>query len=427
LGRILGLAWLAKKLRQTLFCKRSLTGPENRWPDFLSKHNKLTYYFCADLETNQDPRLKILDVAIIVPAHNEEPVIADTLRSLKRIVPACNIYVGSDASTDRTVAIARSFGVHALDLRPNRGKAGVITYLIKEYGLTEKYRAVMIVDADSEIHTAYLLRALPLFDDPQVAAIAGHACNRWDHRLPLRWSMFFAAYRCRLYLVLQAGLRYGQTWKYTNVTNIIPGFASIYRSSALKQIQIDAPGLVIEDFNMTFEVHHKKLGKILYDPSIYGISQDPGTLKDYIKQVNRWNLGFWQTVKRHGFWPGLFWTATGPFILEMLVISCLVVFLPLIVLWLHLSGQQPEADVPLASFTITGILLAVFLLDYILTLVVTFYNKKPLLLVYGLGFTLLRYIDSISYIYTLFKSFVAKSDGRWTSPARQTLKMTNDQ
>ena len=43
------------------------------------------------------------------------------------------------------------------------------------------------------------------------------------------------------------------------VVTIVPGFASMYRTDAVAQIDVTGAGLVIEDFNMTFEIHAKKL------------------------------------------------------------------------------------------------------------------------------------------------------------------------
>lgn len=363
------------------------------------------------------------EVAAITPAHNEEVTVAKTISTIKQVLPAENIYVGSDASTDKTVEIARSLGVNVADIWPNKGKANVLMYLLEHYELLDKYKAVMIVDADSEIEPNYLEKALPMFDDSKVGAVAVHAMSKWeDHSFP-EWSRFFAAYRVRFYRVLQAGMRYGQTWKYFNSSPIIPGFASIYRTSVLKEIEINAPNLVIEDFNMTFELHHKKLGTVGYNPQIHGISQDPVTLRDYYKQVKRWNLGFWQTVRRHGVWPSMFWLTLGLFLIEMIIYSVIFLILPLLFILL-LINPSLVIMVPFyltletVQLTIIGAFVALFLLDYLMTVFVAVYEQKPILFIYGLGFFLLRYVDTFIFLYTLPLAFITKSDGKWKSPKR---------
>lgn len=367
-------------------------------------------------------RLAIEDVAVLVAAHNEENTIHVCLGSASKIVPAKNIFVGSDGSTDSTVAVARTWGCQVLDIQPNGGKARALKALVDHFDICERYQAVLILDADAQVDEHYLERALPLFDDPEVVAVAGHAVPKWFPHWPPLWSMFFIAYRIRLYRITQALLRYGQTWKHSNVNFIIPGFASMYRCSALARIDIAASGLIIEDFNMTFEVHHKRLGKVAYTPAVRGISQEVHSLKEYYRQVRRWHLGFWQTVRRHGIWPSFFWLSLGVFVVEMLVQSLAFLSVPVLAAWLFVGSREfvtiwlPQLG--LIDLTLVDIIVGVVCADYALTLLISAIERKPILLVYGLGFLLLRWFDSLLFLYTLPLAFVEKSDGRWQSPSR---------
>lgn len=369
-------------------------------------------------------RINVHEVAAVVPAHNEELSITATLQSLKKILPKENIYVGSDASTDRTIEIVHSQGCNVTEIWPNRGKAGVLIYLLEHFQLLEQYKAILFVDADTEIDENYFKRALPLFDDYQVMAVAGHVVSKWqNHRFP-QWSMFFIAYRTRIYRILQALLRYGQTWKLTNVTSIIPGFASIYRTSALSDITIDAPGLIIEDYNMTFELHHKKLGEIAYSPGVIGVTQDPKNFKDYAKQIKRWNLGFWQTVRRHGIWPSFFWLALGLFIAEMILFGLFLLFIPFLFEWFYLTSFSsfllllPTGFSNSIQIGFLDVIFGVFVVDYFITAIVALIEKKPILLLYGIGFIILRLMDAYMFIVTLPMAFFVKSEGKWVSPKR---------
>lgn len=368
------------------------------------------------------PQLSSADVAVLVCAHDEAKTIHVCLDSAARLVPAGQIFVGSDASTDGTADLARQRGCQVLELFPNRGKAGTLAALLDEFDICDRFAAVLILDADAEIDACFFDHALPLFDDPAVVAVAGHAVPKWPrHRLPV-WSMFFVAYRTRLYRLTQALLRYGQTWKHTNVSFIVPGFSSMYRTSALPNIDVAAPGLIIEDFNMTFELHRKRLGRVAYTPRARCISQEAHGLGDYVRQVRRWYLGFWQTVRRHGLWPGLFWLSLGLFVLEMLVQSIVFLAAPAVLVWLALQPGEVltlwlpplgAVDVALAD-AVVGVLVA----DYGLTAVICAVERRPLLAIYGLGFALLRWIDAFLFLYTLPLAFTARSDGRWVSPAR---------
>jgi cellulose synthase/poly-beta-1,6-N-acetylglucosamine synthase-like glycosyltransferase len=383
------------------------------------------WIFChGPKEGRQRSMITREQVAVLVPAHNEEVSIGGTLQSLLQLVPREQIYVGSDASSDRTVELAHSFGCSVVDIRPNRGKARVLVELLRRFQILDRYQAVLFVDADTNVDAHYLEQALPFLNDPKVVAVAGHAIPRWELHRFVRWSSFFTAYRIRLYRVLQATLRYGQTWRYTNVTSIIPGFASLYRTSALRQIDIAAPGLIIEDFNMTFEIHHKKLGKIAYDPRIFAISHEPTSFRDYRRQVKRWNLGFWQTVRRHGIWPGAFWLAQGVFQVEMLLYGFFLLTAPLLLLLSLFAGFSPVVVAlpdPLPLLLVyhpSDLFLGIFGADYLLTVIVAAIERKPSLLLYGLGFILLRAVDVFLYLWTLPLSFRVRSDGTWTSPRR---------
>ncbi len=358
------------------------------------------------------------EVAALIPAHNEERTIGRTIRALLKVLPKRNIYLASDYSTDKTISVARSFGINVLDIKPNKGKAKAIVYTLDHYRLLKRFKAIIINDADAQIDKNYLVKALPLFQDKTVAAIATHGVPRLkDYGI---WEMFFIAYRLRLWRVLQFGMRFGQTWKFTNVTLIIPGSLSLYRTEVLKKLDIAAPGLIIEDFNMTFEVHKKKLGRIAYDPGIFGIHQDPYSFYDYVRQVRRWNLGFWQTVKRNGIWSSIFWLSTGSFIFELLSYALFLICIPVIVFLFILNSFQPINLYFISShLTTLDLLVGVFAMDYLTTIIAAIVEKRPIILLYGLGFFWLRYIDSIIYIYTLPMAFFFKSKGTWISPKRK--------
>jgi len=368
------------------------------------------------------PALRVADVAVIIPARNEEVALPKCIAALKAIIPAHQIHIASDGSSDATVSIARAAGCRALDIQPNGGKAKALDRAIRHYRLCDRYKAVLIQDADSEIDPEYFRHALPLFDDPDVAAVAGHVLSRWrEHSWP-RLDMLFAAYRTRLYRILQAAFQYGQSWKWTNVSYIAPGFASMYRTSALRRIDITAPGLVIEDFNMTFEVQRKGLGRVAYSPRARCSSEDPFTLNDYRKQVQRWYLGFWQTVRRHGFWPSRFCLSLGGLLAELMLISLFALLLPLAAAAYLMTGFE----VPAVSLLDLGVrpvspleLLALFLaIDYGLTLIVAVLERRPIMLVYGLAFPFIRLLDAALFLRALLKSLSTQSDGRWVSPAR---------
>ncbi|RJR13362.1 glycosyltransferase family 2 protein [Candidatus Parcubacteria bacterium] len=370
-------------------------------------------------------RIRPEEVAVVIAAHNEELTIGETIESLLQITTPDHIYIASDGSKDKTVEIVRSYGCNVEDIQPNRGKAGALVYMLRKNDLTNRYKAVFFMDADIKVHDKIYQFKLPYFDDPRVIAVSAYFATPWPRHFIPRRELLITAYRIRLWRVLQFFVRYGQTWKYANMSPIVPGGASIYRSTALKQIQIDTPGLVIEDFNMTFQIHHKKLGLIIFEPRALVFDQEPYTIKDFVSQIKRWYLGYFQTMRHHGIWPSFFCFFTYFFTFELIISSILFIFTPFLLLELILSGKE-YLFLNLILFgypvTVLNILISVLVLDYLITIAVAIIERKPILLLYGLAFYPIRYIEAVVFLSMLPMTFIRRSDGRWKSPARKTFE-----
>jgi poly-beta-1,6-N-acetyl-D-glucosamine synthase len=374
-------------------------------------------------------RVERRHLAIVMAAHNEAAVIVDALRAVRELVPRSNVYVASDGSTDATTALAREVGVNVLDLVANRGKAGALLAALEHFRLLDRYRAVLFVDADTHLDPGYLDAALPWFNDPKVAAVAGYAKPIWRPGGRSLMANMLAAHRHRLYAVTQMLQKYGQTWRFTNVAYIVPGFASVYRTSVLRHMDLDPPGLVIEDFNMTFEIHHHHLGRIAFTPDALARCHEPSTYAEYVSQMRRWVLGFWQTVRRHGVWVSAFWAALALWIAEVVLASLVFSALPLIVAVLVLPELWAGAlqwgwftavfDVVSSWVTLPVILLGVLVPDLVITTVLGAKERRwryPLL---ALGFPLLRITDAVIGLITIPRAWTETSTGAWRSPTRR--------
>jgi cellulose synthase/poly-beta-1,6-N-acetylglucosamine synthase-like glycosyltransferase len=375
------------------------------------------------------------NVAVLVAAHNEALVIKETILAASALVPRRNIHVISDMSTDDTAAIARAAGVKVLELEPNRGKAGALAAGIAHFDLCKRFKVVMLLDADTRPTLDYLETGLPLFSDPTVVAVAGRAKSMMTPPPPTAIGRFLVAYRERLYIAVQLLLKYGQAARGANVVSIVPGFASMYRTSALAEIEVFAPGLVIEDFNMTFEIHAKKLGRIAFHPSAaVAYTQDPDNLKDYVKQVRRWILGFWQTVRRHRPQFSKFWFVLALYLVELFA-SCifLVLLVPVFLLssiaaaevWIF--GNRWDVFVFLSGvLRPQDVLIGVFLPDFFLTVLAAVSMRKPRLLLMAPLFPLMRILDAIICLQVLPRAYSASSSGVWVSPVRRIQRQPQE-
>lgn len=377
-------------------------------------------------------KLKPSDIAVLIPAHNEEVVIRKCIQALKRMVYKKRIYVVSDGSDDKTFRRARMEGCHVSYLNPGRGKARALVYLINRFRLYKKYKLIFIVDADTKIDKNFVKVAISMFNsDADIGVLFGTAKIYWPKHIFPRLKLYYIAYRERLNRMLQYFLIYGQTWRYTNVNFVIPGFATIYRSDILSQLEIDAPGLLIEDFNLAFQFQRKKLGKIGYSPSLFGWDQHPDNLKDYWRQVRRWNIGFFQTVKKNGLWPSFFWLSLAVFSVEVFLNSIFLLFLPFLFVFL-ISQWSTGAHQLLDYFTklyqefgpyqylgLRDIFIGTFLIDYMVTVVIGSVNKKPQFIIYGLFFFFMHFITSLILVSSIIPGFFKSSGGHWISPKRR--------
>jgi biofilm PGA synthesis N-glycosyltransferase PgaC len=373
------------------------------------------------------------DVAVLIPAHNESLVLADSLRAIMSLVPRKNVHVVSDGSTDDTVQIARRAGARVIATRENVGKAGALEEAIARFGLIRRFPVVMLLDADTRVQPGYFAAGLPLFSHPEVVAVAGCVRTARDRRLGFAGRVL-VGYRTRVYAVGQRALKFGQTWLRANATPIVPGFASMYRTAVLPRMELNPPGLVIEDFNMTFEVYQKRLGKVGFTLGAVAVTQDPDNLRDYIRQTRRWAVGLWQTVRRHPPRVNLFSAMLTLLLAELITSSLLFFLLPLALLVLAVGyliggaagwpGFGEVYALVATHVTVTAVLFGVVLPDYLLTCVVAALERQPRLLLVGIFFPLLRILDAAISLSSVPAAWLQRSSGRWVSPARRALEAT---
>ena len=127
-------------------------------------------------------------ISVVLPAHNEEAVLADTLNNsvetLSAIAPDYEIIVVDDGSTDRTGAIAEQFAatnprIRVVHNMPQRGYGGA---LIAGFNAMTKSLA-FFMDSDGQFDIRDLSLLLPLREQGH-RAVLGYRLHRQDS--PLR-------------------------------------------------------------------------------------------------------------------------------------------------------------------------------------------------------------------------------------------------
>jgi cellulose synthase/poly-beta-1,6-N-acetylglucosamine synthase-like glycosyltransferase len=236
-------------------------------------------------------------LAILIPAHNEAKVIDKTIISLLSVVDQKDIYVISDGSNDGTEIIAKSYVNNVLTITNSRGKAGAANFAIGSFNLVNNYDYIMPIDADTIITKGFIHNALPILEkdtDQKIACVVGKVTGKKRN--------WVTTYRMWEYEIAQSIHKRSQSIE--NAVMICPGCATIFRSNIFKNISIPE-GTLTEDMDLTFLIHRNNLGKIVYAGKAKVITQDPDSLYNYWKQLNRWYTGFWQCLIKHNIpWGG---------------------------------------------------------------------------------------------------------------------------
>ena len=106
-----------------------------------------------------------------MPAFNEAPSVAETIRSLQEQTrPPYDIIVVDDCSTDDTAAVAEAAGGRVIRPVENTGsKAGAQSFALPFVATA----FVMALDADTTLAPDAIERMSEAFEDPEVAAASG--------------------------------------------------------------------------------------------------------------------------------------------------------------------------------------------------------------------------------------------------------------
>ena len=164
-------------------------------------------------------------VAVVIPAYNEEKVIVRTIRSvLKSDYPNLRVIVIDDGSLDRTFDVAREAYPKEVEdgrllvlSKPNGGKAEALNL-----GLDHVEEEIYVgIDADTVIARDAVSKLVRHFADPRVGAVAGNA--KVGNRINL-WTRWQALE----YITSQNFER--RAMDLFNVVTVVPGAIGAWRT-----------------------------------------------------------------------------------------------------------------------------------------------------------------------------------------------------
>jgi len=227
-------------------------------------------------------------ISVIIPAYNEEKVIANTIEGLLETkYPKKEIIFVDDGSKDNTLQIALQYKDKIKVLhKENGGKATAINYgMVYSTG-----EIIVIVDADTIIGRQSLKEIVKGFEvNENIAAVAGNIKVR--NRMNWITKCQALEYITGIQIVRRAFDVFGSI-------TIVPGALGAFKKSFLPQVGAYGKDTIVEDFDQTIKL--LKSGLVTQGSTkATAYTEAPNTLRDFAAQRKRWYRGNLQVLKRH--------------------------------------------------------------------------------------------------------------------------------
>ena len=276
-----------------------------------------------------------LPISILVPAHNEEKTVVESVRALLKLrYPEHEVVVVNDGSSDKTLAkLRQAFALEAvpIDIRlelpckpiratyrsaiykrlividkENGGKSDALNCSIN----ASRFPLVCAIDADTLILPDALLRLVrPFLTDVDVIAVGGTICLAngckiergavVEMGLPHSWiARFQVVEYLRAFLVGRLG------WDKMGGNLIISGAFGLFRRSTVIAAGGYAHDSVGEDMELVTRLRHQVPSwlqgrAIVHLPDPVAFTEAPEVLRILGNQRDRWQRGLADTLWRH--------------------------------------------------------------------------------------------------------------------------------
>jgi len=234
------------------------------------------------------------NVAVLIPAYNEEKVIERTVRAaLNSNYPNLHVIVIDDGSKDRTLEVARAAfaqqetrGQVVILTKPNSGKAEALNFGLQHLRDEEIFVGI---DADTVIAPDAISRLVPHFLNPKVGAVAGNAKVGNRVNLWTRWQALE-------YITSQNFER--RALNTLGAVSVVPGAIGAWRTSAVREGRRYHTDTVAEDADLTMAL--LRLGyRVEYEDLALAYTEAPTTANGLMRQRFRWSFGILQSVWKH--------------------------------------------------------------------------------------------------------------------------------
>jgi len=229
-------------------------------------------------------------VSVIIPAYNEERVIAKSVRRiLESTYRNLEVIVVDDGSKDATFdVLTENFAQDprvALVHIPNAGKANALNV-----GLTRATGDVVVaLDADTIFSRDAIGRLVRWFSDPTVGAVAGNAKVGNRINMITRWQALEYIGAQNLERRALAGL---------GTLTVVPGAIGAWRRTAIEYLGGFTSETVAEDQDLTIAL--QRAGhRVVFDSSAVAWTEAPATFRGLARQRFRWAYGTLQCLWKY--------------------------------------------------------------------------------------------------------------------------------
>jgi len=249
--------------------------------------------FLQQLESTTEPN-ELIDyplVTMILPAHNEGPVIEASIHGAMNMdYPNFEVIVVDDGSTDDTYERARkqrqTYGSRLTVLtQANGGKSTALNNGIRH----ARGELVLCTDADSKLEPQTLRECVKHFSDPEVAAVAGNV--KIANRLNTLTRLQALEYIEGLNLIRAAQA-------FTRRITVIPGPIGVFRKAVIQDLGGYLSDTFAEDCDLTLRMliaGHR----IKYESKAIAWTEAPEHAQALFKQRYRWGRGILQALLKH--------------------------------------------------------------------------------------------------------------------------------
>lgn len=226
-------------------------------------------------------------VAILVPAYNEEKVIAQSISSLiDSVDPSVEIIIIDDGSADRTADVAEATIVGRANARVirkiNGGKASALNTALQETDAD----VVVAIDADTRLEKGAVFWLTRHFSDPTVGAVAGTVDVGNSRNLITKFQELE-------YTISQNLDR--RAFETVHAISVVPGAIGAWRREALLSVGGYGEDTLAEDADVTIKLQRAGW-TVLTEPRAIAVTEAPATVRLFLRQRFRWMFGTLQVA-----------------------------------------------------------------------------------------------------------------------------------